>query len=101
MSIISNKDVNELIFKCLSSLLKTFKLPSHETIVETFKWSVAVFILALVSTLFDFPTFIDWQGALICVIVILAFMFAERHERNYLQSMYDEAKKYADVIKHK
>lgn len=76
----------------LVSIIDTLSLPTNKTLMKSFKYSLALTGVSLLSDLLGFYTFISWQGALLCTCLLFMFMYMERRESNELLRMYGSAK---------
>lgn len=85
----------EILYMLLKSIANTFTLPTDSTIFTTLCYSFALFVVSLVSSLFGLFHFVSWHGALLCVILLAAFLIKERAENDSLVKAYKAAEAVA------
>ena len=79
----------------------TISLPTHDTLAKTLVYALILTFCSLVSTLLDFYTFISWQGALICVCVLVGLLYVERAQNKTLENAYKLARSKAKAAQKK
>lgn len=93
---------NEILLEYVKSIVEcmidTFRLPTHDTIWDTFKYSCISTVVCAVCSLFNIFTFLSWQGCLICSLALGIMLFVERNENDSLQKAYDKAKRLKNKV---
>lgn len=84
------------VHDALVSITNTLTLPTHKTLLKTFKLSVTVTAISFLSNLIGFYTFISWQGALLCTCMLFVFLYMERRNNDELLRVYGSAKLRAE-----
>ena len=80
-----------LIYNAILSVRDTLSLPTHKTIEKTLIYSVVLLVCSALSTLLRFYTFVSWQGALLCTLLLVLLLWIERRENDALLRMYRTA----------
>ena len=90
------KRISLSIYNIVLSVRDTLSLPTHNTLEKTLYYSAALLACSILSELIGFYTFISWQGALICVVALVALLWMERSENDALLKMYRTARVSAE-----
>ena len=80
------------IYSIAEGLKDTVSLPTPDTVEKTTFLSVILFGCSLVSEAIGMYTFISWQGAGLCTLVLGVLLYMERSENNALSRMYRNAR---------
>ena len=80
------------IYSIAEGLKDTVSLPTPDTVEKTTFLSVILFGCSLVSDAIGMYTFISWQGAGLCTLVLGVLLYMERSENNALSRMYRNAR---------
>ena len=80
------------IYSIAEGLKDTVSLPTPDTVEKTTFLSVILFGCSLVSEAIGMYTFISWQGAGLCTLVLVVLLYMERSENNALSRMYRNAR---------
>ena len=87
-----------LIYNAILSVRDTLSLPTHKTIEKTLIYSVVLLVCSALSTLLRFYTFVSWQGALLCTLLLVLLLWIERRENDALLRMYRTAELSAKKV---
>lgn len=95
------KVISDYIYNIILGIKDTFRLPTHTTLLSTFKFSLLLLICSIISTVLRFYTFISWQGALACCVILGILLFMERSENEELMQTYQMAKNHIEAAQQK
>lgn len=87
--------IQDILYQLLKSIVDNFTLPTDSTIFMTLKFAVGLFLLSVISSIFGIIHFISWHGALLCVLLLTAFLIKERRENDALVQAYKRAEAVA------
>lgn len=81
-----------LIYNVVWDIRNTLTLPVHDTLYKSFLYSLMMFGICLISSLAGIYSFISWQGALICSIVLGVLLWVERAQNDAYIRTYKAAR---------
>lgn len=80
------------IYYMFEAFRDTLSLPTDATLEKSMKFSALLFVCSGISQLLGFYTFISWQGALLCTVILIGLLWVERRENDALLRMYRNAR---------
>ena len=96
------------LYDVVWNIKNTLSLPVHDTLYKSLLYSLLLFGVSLIGDIGGFYTFVSWQGALICAIVLGVLLWVERAQNNAYEvamkkarAAYIKAKKRAQQLNSK
>lgn len=88
--------VSEIIFESMKYVLDDITILYGDMIGKSFKWSISIFILSILSYWLGKPMLIDYRGALLAML-FLGLLDIERGVRVYGDRIRNNSKMYEDT----
>lgn len=92
-------DVLDVFFNTIEDIVESITLPTGDSLVPTFIYSVVITVASLVSrVLFKF-SFLDWRGAAIATVLLLGLAIIERRGINEVSRLCRAVKSGTTTLK--